>query len=88
MLKVSAHRFARGFRIAPFNGRQNPLVMKLSPLGSAIDIENSAALLAQKADDRIEQRENQRIPCRFRQRQMKIEIGLHISFGISADCDP
>jgi hypothetical protein len=39
----------------PLHGRQNSLVMKLAALRSSVYIENTAALLAQQTNDRIQQ---------------------------------
>src|ERR1700719_2782795 len=79
---MGAHRFAGRFWIAFQNGRQDSLMMKLSALWSSVYQENPAALLAQKTDNGIQQRQNQRVSRRFGQRQMEVEIRFHISIGI------
>ena len=55
---MGAHCFPGRNGIALLNRREDPLVMELSAFRSAVDIENPATLLAQKADNRIQQRED------------------------------
>src|ERR1700722_3291217 len=55
--------------------------MELPSLRATFYIENAAALFTQKADDRIQQRQNQRISSRFRERQMEIKVGFYIRGG-------
>ena len=47
--------FEGGIPIAPLNRLQDLFVMKLTPLRAAIYREDPAALLAQQANDRVEQ---------------------------------
>jgi len=56
--------------------------MKLAALGSTLYVKNPAALLTQQRHDGIDQRQNQWISRRFRERQMKVEISLDVSLGI------
>ena len=58
--------------------------MNLAALGAARHAEYPQSLLAQQADDGIEQREYQRIGRTFGEGQMKIEIGFDVGFRILA----
>jgi len=52
------------------------------PLGATFYLENSHALLPQQSDNRIDQRKNDWIAGRLRQRQMKIQVRLDVRVGI------
>src|ERR1700733_2600580 len=71
---MGTHRFPGCLLVASLDRREDALVMELSALRSSSYVENPAALLAKKTDNRIEQGENQRISHCFRERQMKIQI--------------
>src|SRR5579859_750684 len=58
--------------------------MNLAALRPARNSKNAQALLAQQSDNRIEQRENERVGGALGQRQMKIEIGFDVGFRILA----
>ena len=79
---MGAHGFARRFRIALLDGRQDSLVMELSALRSSFTLKIRLRCSRKKTDNRIQKRKNQRISSRFRQRQMEIEIGFHVGVGI------
>jgi len=79
---MSTHGFARPFRIALLNCRQNALVMELAPLGTSINLENAAALLAQKAHNRIQKRKNERVTDCLGHRQVEVEVGLDIGIRV------
>jgi hypothetical protein len=51
LLQMVAHRRARGFRVAPIDGRKNSRVMVLAALRSAIFKKYPHALFAQQSDD-------------------------------------
>jgi hypothetical protein len=52
---MDPHRFARSIPIVPLYSLQDLLVMELTSLRAAIYREDPAALLAQQANDRVEQ---------------------------------
>jgi len=81
LLKMRAHGAAGHLGIVPLHRLKNALVMDLSALRSALDIKDSYALLAQQSDDGIDQGKNERIRGRFRQCQMKVEIGFDVGLG-------
>src|SRR5579871_865399 len=82
--EMSAHRLVRGICVAPLNRVKNSLVINLSPLGTARNFEDAQPLLAQQADDGIEQREDKRVVGSLGKRQMKIEIGFNVGVRVSA----
>ena len=82
---MGAHRLARFLSIMMLNGVKDLLVMHMASLRAAGNVKNPKALLAQKADNGIEQRKNEGIVCPFREGQMKVEIGLDVGLGILAD---
>src|ERR1700676_3191110 len=61
---------------------QDSLVVNLSALRTAIDIECSHALLTQHSYDRIDQGENEGIRRRFRQGKVKVQIRLDVGVGV------
>src|SRR3984893_16388601 len=80
---MRSHGVAGLLRIALFHSLQDALVMKLTALGTTFNFEYLHPLLAKQADDGINQRKNQRISSRFCQREMEIEIGFYVRFGIA-----
>src|ERR1700719_2257345 len=48
LVQMGAHRLSRRLGISPLDRRENPFVMKLSPLWSSLHVKNAAALLAQQ----------------------------------------
>ena len=65
---MGAHRAPCHLGVAALDRLENALVMNLSALWSAFHIEDSYALLAQQSNDGINQRKNERIRDRLRQR--------------------
>ena len=84
LTQMGAHRLARFLSIMMLNGFKDFLVMKLAALRAAGNVKNPKALLAQKADNGIEQRKNEGIVCPLREGQVKVEIGLDIGLRILA----
>ena len=74
-------------RIVPLDRFENALVVILSALRAACDVENPQALFAQQSNNGIDQRQNNRVRRRLSERQMKIKIRFDESIGIpSARC--
>jgi hypothetical protein len=82
LTQMGAHRRARFFRIMALDGFQDLFVVNLPALRAAGNAKDAEPLLAQKSNDGIEQRKNERIFRTFRQGQMKVEISLDIGFRI------
>src|SRR5271166_709916 len=80
--QMRTHGRAGLFRIVTLDCFKNPFVMNLASLWSTGNTKDAQALLAQKSDDRIEQREDQRVGCTFRESQMKIQVGFNVSLGL------
>src|SRR6516162_7713252 len=76
LLQVVSHGQTCFFRIAPFYGGEDSLVMNLAPLRAPGNAEDAQALLAQDSDDRIEQGKNQWIGRTLGQGKMKIKVGF------------
>ena len=68
--------------VATFDRFENPLVMNLPALWAAGHLENPQPLFPQKSHNGIEQRENQRIGCAFRECKMEIQIGFDVRLWI------
>ena len=73
---MGAHGFPGALRIMMLDRIEDSLVMILPPLGTALDLEDPHPLFTEQSHDRIDQGKNQGIRRRFRQGQMKIEIGF------------
>ena len=82
LLEVRTHGLARLFGIVTLDGFEDSFVMILAALGSAGNPKDPQSLLAEKTNNRIEQRKNQRIGRTFGERQMKIKISFDIGFRI------
>jgi len=82
LAKVIAHGVAGRFGIAPLDRVENSLVMNLAALGTAGDFKDTQALFAQKSDDGVEQRKDQRVGRTFGQREVKVEIRFNVGVGI------
>src|ERR1700721_1634065 len=79
---MGAHRYARPLRIMVCDSLQNPAMMLLPTFRAGLYVKSLQTLFAQQPDNRIEQRKNQWICCRFRQSQMKIEVAFNESLRI------
>src|SRR3984893_11680943 len=77
LLKLSAHGVTRAFWITALDGLKDSFVMKLAALTAAVVAENTHALFAKQPDDRIDQRQNERVGGRFSQCEMEIIIGVN-----------
>src|SRR5580692_12655416 len=80
---MGTHRFPGCLLVASLDRREDALVMELSALRSSSYVENPAALLAKKTDNRIQEGENKRISDCFRERQMKIQICFYKGVGVA-----
>src|SRR5580704_2823402 len=84
LAKMRAHGLACSLRIAMFDGLQNPFVVVLTALGAALRVVGAHALLAEKAYDGIDQREDEWIAGGFRKSKMEIQVALNKTGGILA----
>jgi hypothetical protein len=82
LFEMSLHRLPRLLSVAPLHCVEDPLVMNLAALGTARHFKNSQALFPQQSNDRIDQRKDQRIPRRLRERQVKIKVSFDVGVGI------
>src|SRR5579859_926055 len=79
---MSTHGLPGALGVAMLYGFENSFVVNLASLRIAGNAEDAQALLAQEADNRVEQREDQRIGRAFGEREMKIEIRFDIGLWI------
>ncbi len=77
-----AHGAAGRFGFALFDRHQDSFVMVLAALGPAFHFKNTASLLTQQSNNRVQQRKDEGISRRLRQRQMKIQVGFNVGFTI------
>src|SRR5579872_3030498 len=82
LLQVGTHALARPLGIVILYRLEDALVMVLAALSAAFGQKRAHALLPKQADNRIYQRQDERIASRFRQGEVKVQIGLDESIPV------